>query len=674
MVAIGSEKYLVTSALPYVNNIPHLGNLVPVLSADVYHRHKKIQGYETIYICGTDESGTRTEIEAEKQGVSPEEYCKRMHDLQLRLFSWFRIGFTFYGRTSSEHNKRLTQEIFLDLYKGGYVFEKELELLYCPSCDRFLPDSFVEGECPYCGAPGAKGDQCDSCSRLLEAVELVNPRCKICGGTPVIKKDKHLFLDLPKLAPKVKEWIESNKHWDHAVRNLALAWIREGLEPRCITRNLKWGVPVPLEGYEDKVFYVWFDAPIGYIGITAEWSEAIGKPDEWERWWHSQDTRLVQFMGKDNLPFHTILWPASLIGSNEQRPPEKRWILAWNIGSNEYINYEGQKFSKSRGIGIFLDDVTNLDFDPDVWRYYVISMRSPHKDSDFDWDLFREKNNNELVANFGNFAYRALTFTRKYFDGRVPGAGLSDREKEAIREAEEYWQKSQKELDGLRLKEGLMLAMEIATLGNRLFQEGEPWKTIKTDPDQAARTIRACLEISRILALAMWPFTPGTSERLWRQLGMEGDITEKREIQPGRPIGMVEPLFRKIEKEEVARLRERFGGKSQKQVGEMVGFDEFKKIDLRVARVVSVEDHPNADRLYVLKIDLGGEERTIVAGLRGRVPKEELEGKKIVVVANLDPVNLRGVESRGMLLAADDGENLVVIGPMGDVKEGARVL
>ena len=548
------KRTLVTSALPYVNNVPHLGNIVCTLRSDIYSRYLKLQGKETLFICGTDESGTRTEIEAQKRKLTPDKYCKVMHDTILKKFNWLEIEFDNFGRTSSETNKRLTQEIFSDLEKKGWIIEKELTLLYCAHDDRYLPDSYVEGTCPHCGATDAKGDQCDNCSKFLEPAELKNPKCKLCGKTPEVRKDMHLFLDLTKAAPYLKKWIESKKEWKGISRNLPLAWIKEGLEPRCISRNLKWGTKIPKEGYDDKVFYVWFDAPIGYIAFTEEWAGKNSK--DWKTWWQSKDTRIVHFLGKDNVPFHTIIWPAELMSNS-------KWNLPDYISSNEYLNYEGEQFSKSRNVGIFTSDLEKTGIKPSIWRFYMSATLPEHKDYDFDWQDLRDKTNNELVANIGNFLFRTLSFAKKNF-GEVPSGKLGADDKKSLENVEKLKGKYADNMENFNLKEALKNVLEISNLANQYFQKNEPWVLVKTDKERCGAVINVCLGLSATIGKLLYPFLPSSSERLWKQLGFADDISKGGldfALKSGQKLGEPKILFAKIEKDDVEKFKIEFSGK-----------------------------------------------------------------------------------------------------------------
>ncbi len=412
IVASVVKKILITSALPYVNNVPHLGNLIQVLSADVYARYCRLRGHETLYICGTDEYGTATETRALEEGLTPQELCDRYYKIHDEVYRWFNIAFDRFGRTSTPKHTEITQSIFHDLDKHGFIIEKTVEQTYCEHDQRFLADRYVRGTCPHCAYPEARGDQCENCGKLLDPVDLVEPRCGICGQEPVVRKSDHLYIDLPGIMPRLKVWLDKAAVEGHWVRNavqMTQAWIRDGLHERCITRDLKWGIPVPKDGYRDKVFYVWFDAPIGYISMTANHT------DQWEKWWKNQaEVELVQFVGKDNIPFHTVIFPSSLIGGGEP------WTLLHHMSSTEYLNYESGKFSKSKGIGVFGTDARETGIPAEVWRFYLFYNRPERSDTVFTWLDFKEKVNSELIGNLANLVNRTLTFVSKNFAGILP--------------------------------------------------------------------------------------------------------------------------------------------------------------------------------------------------------------------------------------------------------------
>ena len=653
-IKIKKERILVTSALPYVNNVPHLGNIVgAVLSADVFARFCRSIGHEIIYICGTDEHGTATETKALEEGVTPKEICDKYHKIHKDIYDWFSISFDSFGRTSTKEQTEITQDIFLKLHKRGYIKEDEVEQLYCENCKKFLADRYVEGECPFCGYNDARGDQCDSCGKLLNAVELKNPRCKICNEKPIIKTSEHLFIDLPKLEPKILDWLDKRSEdgqWSSNAKTITYAWIKEGLKKRAISRDLKWGIPIPLEKYKDKVFYVWFDAPIGYISIT---KKAFS---DWKEWWFNdynkekdEGVKLYQFMGKDNIPFHTIIFPASLLGSGEP------YTMLYKISSTEYLNYEDGKFSKSRGTGVFGDQAKDTGIESDVFRYYLLINRPEKSDSSFQWKDLQDKNNNELVANYGNLVNRTITFIKKFFDCKVPKGELNDEDKEFWNNIEYEYLKVTKCLQETEIKEGLKHIMHISKLGNQYFQENEPWKIFKEDKERAGTVMYLLANLTKDLAILIEPYLPKTADKIFGLLNVE-KLTWKNlaefNVESGHKIKEPEILFRKVEDEDIEKLDEKFKGDDK-----MTEEEKVFPLDLAVAKIEYVEDHPDADKLYIVKIDLGNEKRQIVAGLKPYIPREELLGKKIVVVKNLEKAKLRGAVSEAMLLAAEkDGK------------------
>lgn len=661
------KKRLITSALPYVNNIPHLGNLIQVLSADVFARFSRSYGVETFYVCGTDEYGTASETRALQEGVTPRELCDHYHKIHKAIYEWFNISFDYFGRTSTQRHTEIVQDIFNEIYKNGYIKEEESEQLFCPHCGRFLADRYVNGTCPHCGSTDARGDQCDACQTLLDPTELIDPRCSVCGTTPVLKKTKHLYIDLPKALPLLQKWTEDafrNNNWSKNAVNVTTSWFRDGLRERCITRDLKWGIPVPVKGYEDKVFYVWFDAPIGYISMTAE---AL---DDWQRWWKSpEDTQLIQFIGKDNIPFHTVIFPATLLCTGE------KWTMLYQMSSSEYLNYEGGKFSKSHGTGIFGDDVQSTGIPADVWRFYLFYNRPEKNDFNFSWSDFQDKVNGELIGNLSNLVNRTLSFIKKFYDGKVPSSSSPDESLlEVIR-------KSEAEITGLmnnvEERSALRAILALSDAGNKAFQDGEPWKMRKENPEKAASLLRTLCFLIRDLGIMIEPFMPSTSEKIfsffgdrkwtWQDLGSYDDSLEN--------VGEISLLFSKLDDDFVSSLKDRFAGsqedrkekkenrKEEKKMNnnnnvienETIAHQFERRVTLKVARIAEVEKHPNGDLLYILHLDDGTEEgRTIVSSIVPYYKAEELDGKKIIVVANLKPANFRGVKSCGMLLAASD--------------------
>jgi len=710
------KRRLVTSALPYVNNVPHLGNLIQVLSADVFARFCRLRGYETLYVCGTDEYGTATETKALEEGISPRELCDRYHAIHRDIYSWFGISFDKFGRTSTERQTEITQSIFLDLDAKGLIKSRTIEQLYCDSDKRFLADRYVRGTCPFCGYDGARGDQCENCGKLLDPTELKDPVCSTCGATPRPKSTTHLYIDLPAIRPMLESWMKAasvDGFWSNNAVQMTQAWIRDGLKERAITRDLKWGIPVPKAGYEDKVFYVWFDAPIGYISITACAGDERGF--DWRYWWQSpSDVELFQFIGKDNIPFHTVIFPSSLLGSG------KKWTMLHHMSSTEYLNYEAGKFSKSKGVGVFGTDAMESGIPADLWRFYIFYNRPERGDTTFTWADFQEKVNGELIGNLGNLANRTLTFVTRYFGGAVPRPSGEPADTTFRDRAREIRQRATAHLERAELRDAFRAAFELSDLANKRFQESEPWKTRTSDPAAAAALIGELCYLLRDLAILIHPFMPAAATRLasffgatigagglsWSDLGASSGLTS---------VSSPEVLFAKLEDDFVAELRDRYSGTQRERadrdatsaapppdtaakprlvpappplkpvpLSDLEVEERFERlVDLRVARIVKIERHPKADKLYIETLDDGsGAERVIVSGLVPFYKEEELLGKSIVLVNNLKPAKLRGVESKGMLLAAsrktisEDGSSVkeaVEVLDAGDAPPGARL-
>jgi methionyl-tRNA synthetase len=656
------KKILITSALPYVNNIPHLGNIVGcVLSADVFARFNRLVSNETLFICGTDEHGTATETKALEDNVTPKEICDKYYKIHKKVYDWFNISFDKFGRTSDPVHHETTQDIFKDIQANGYIIEEEVEQLFCPKCDKFLADRFVEGTCPKCNFNDARGDQCDKCSKLLNPTELINPRCKICSSTPVLNKSNHLFIDLPKLKPELLEWMDKRSKegkWSNNAITMSYAWIKEGLKKRPISRDLKWGIKIPFKGFEHKVFYVWFDAPIGYISITKNLL-----PDSWKDWWmDDENVKLYQFMGKDNIPFHTIIFPSSLIAT------KKPYTKLFTINSTEYLNYEDSKFSKSRKTGVFGTDAIDTGIDSDVYRYYLLSNRPEKADSKFLWDDFYEKNNNELVANLGNLVNRTMVFLTKYFDSTIPKFDNNTKDLEFLEEINKETDKVKEHLEKIELKDALKQVMKISKHANQYFQDNKPWQTIKEDKAKAGNSMFVLANICAKLSVLLEPFLPLTAKKLNMQLNLNQNNWSKIKtnlIPENHKLNKPILLFEKIEKEKIDELKIKFSGKqgeTNMNTEEKKENNEFPLL-LKVAKITDIKDHPDADKLYIIKVDLGDEQRQIVAGLKPFIPADKLLDKKIIIVANLEKAKLRGEESNGMLLAGDKDDIVKPLDP-----------
>ncbi len=667
------DRVLVTAALPYANGPVHVGHAIGAyIPADIYVRYLRANGIDVLYICGTDEHGTPITVTADAEGVSPNDVVDKYHDIQLAAFESIGVEFDNFSGTSRKIHHELSQHFFTAINDKGHIFKKTVERPFCPSCDKFLPDRYVRGTCPSCGAEDQRGDQCEACGKQLEPHELNDAYCAICGGTPKQKETTHWFFKLSEFAQPLKEWIEKDcSHWPDNARNFALGWIKEGLEDRAITRDLAWGIPVPLPEAEGKVLYVWFDAPIGYISSTKEWAEKNGKGDAWKKYW-TQPTKIIHFIGKDNIPFHTIIWPATLIA-------EGSYTLPWRIASNEFLNLEGRKVSTSRGWVIWLHDITRK-FNPDAVRYYLISIAPETSDSDFHLDEFQQKVNNELIANLGNFINRTLTFIQK--KGSIipkPSGKLDEDDLKLIEEISGAPKLVGGEIERFKFKNALATLLTVAQKGNQYFQKKEPWKN---NPDTA---LYLCANLVRSLAILSHPFLPQSSEKIWKILKLDGSVSDfgwesagELAVKSGHEIGRVETLYDKIVDEDIAEFKGKFLklGEKKLEVVELpeIDYSEFEKTDLRVGEIKKVGDHPNADKLYVLEVDLGPlGVRTLVAGIKESYGRDELVGKKIIVVANLKPVKIRGVESKGMLLAADVEGKPIILSPEKDATAGIKV-
>lgn len=562
----GERNVLITSALPYVNNVPHLGNVIgSVLSADVFSRYCKARDYNTLFVCGTDEYGTATETKAIEEKCTPQELCDKYYKLHSEVYQWFDIAFDHFGRTPTQQQTDIAQDIFLKLKQNGYLEEKTTVQPYCEQHKAFLADRFVEGTCPLCNYEDARGDQCDKCGHVLDPLELKNPRCKLDGAAPTTKETKHAFLLLDKLQERVEEWSEKSGEaggWSSNGRHITRSWLKEGLKPRAITRDLKWGTAVPLEGYDDKVMYVWFDACIGYVSITATYT------DEWEKWWRDPDNvELYQFMGKDNVPFHTVVFPASQIGTGD------KWTQLNHLSTTEYLNYEKGKFSKSRGIGVFGTAAKNTGIPADVWRYYLLSHRPETSDSEFEWSGFIAANNNDLLKNVGNFVNRTIKFASSdHYNSVVPDYNKHTDETFAahIQEVNDTLKRYKDDMEAVKLRQGLQTAMHVSSLGNRFLQAHKlDNATARDHPDLCAATIGLALNHIHLLASLLAPYMPATTASILKQLNADQliipDTWAANSIPPGHKVGSAAYLFTNIDVKKEAEWRDMFGGEEARR-------------------------------------------------------------------------------------------------------------
>ena len=665
-------KILVTAAWPYINYVPHLGNIVSsVLSADVVARYHRLRGDDVVFVSGSDEHGTPIEVEAIRQKVSPKNLTDEYHQKVATLFQKWGISFDNYTRTESPNHKEVVQKLLLKIYQNGYVFTQETELPYCPKCDRFLPDRFVEGKCPHCGYEGARGDQCEDCGRLLDPTKLIQPYCTICRSTPIIRKTTHWYFDLPKFSQPLQEYIENNKQLPDNAKNFSLNMIKEGLKPRPITRDIKWGIRAPFPGAEEKTIYVWVEAVLGYLSATIEYFKKRGEEEEWKEYWLNKNAKTLYFIGKDNIPFHTLILPALLLATKEG------YNLPWNVSSVEFLMFEGKAFSKSRRIGVWIDEALRL-FPADYWRYALISIRPETKDTSFAWKVFKEKVNSDLNDTLGNFIHRTLTFINRYFDSRVPQPkGLNGRDRRLLQSIGKGIEKIAQNIEEFKLQAALRGVLGLSRLGNKYLNEKEPWNTIKTNPQAAANTLFVASQIVKSLAVTLEPFIPSTAEAIWKVLNQSGDVHEKtwekakEGLAPGHKINETKPLFTKIEdtEGELQKMLEEV-----RSIPEKVSMQEFTKLDLRIGKIVKAEAVPKSTKLIKLIIDIGGgETKQAVAGIAEYYTPKQLEGLRVAVVTNLEPRRIFGVESEVMILVAEDEKTVSLLQPERSVKAGSKI-
>ncbi len=671
------NRTLVTTALPYANGPVHIGHLAGVyVPADIYVRYMRMKGEDVLLIGGSDEHGVPITIKAKKEGVTPQDVVDKYHNIIKDSFEKFGISFDVYSRTSSKTHHETASEFFKTLNDKGEFIEKSSEQFYDADANQFLADRYITGTCPHCKNEKAYGDQCESCGTSLNATDLIDARSAITGNKPELKETKHWYLPLDKYEPYLKEWIlEEHKEWKPNVYGQCKSWLDNGLHPRAVTRDLNWGVPVPVEGADGKVLYVWFDAPIGYISATKEHT-----PD-WEKYWKAEDSRMVHFIGKDNIVFHCIIFPAML-------KAEGSYILPDNVPSNEFLNLEGDKISTSRNWAVWLHEyLEEFPEKQDVLRYVLTANAPETKDNDFTWKDFQARNNNELVAIFGNFVNRALVLTHKYFGGLVPEAGeLTDFDKETLAQIPVLKAEVEKNLETYHFREALKVAMNLARLGNKYLADTEPWKVIKTDEARVKTILNISLQISANLSTLMEPFLPFTAEKLRGFLNIDRieweDINEQV-IATGHQINKPELLFEKIEdatiqaqvdKLEATKVANELENRVATPVKENINFDDFMKMDVRVGTITEAEKVAKTKKLLKLTVDTGIDTRTIVSGIAEHYKPEEIIGKQVSVLMNLEPRKLKGIESQGMVLMAEDADGkLAFVSPEQAVADGSEV-
>ncbi len=660
------KRHTVTAALPYANGPIHIGHLAGVyVPSDIYVRYLRLKGEDVIYICGSDEHGVPITIKARQENATPQTIVDKYHHLIKNAFAKFGITFDVYSRTSAKVHHETAAGIFKTLYDKGAFIEKDSEQYYDEENEQFLADRYIVGTCPHCGYEKAYGDQCENCGTSLSPTDLINPRSMLSGNKPVMKKTRHWYLPLDKHEPMLRRWIlESHKHdWKPNVYGQCKSWIDQGLQPRAVTRDLDWGVKLPLEGTEGKVLYVWFDAPIGYISATREWGEASGK--DWEKYWKAPQSKLVHFIGKDNIVFHCIIFPVILHA-------EGSYILPDNVPANEFLNLENDKISTSRNWAVWLHEyLEDFPGKEDVLRYVLCAAAPETKDNDFTWKDFQARNNNELLAILGNFVNRTLVLTYKYFDGQVPAiTDLTADDKETLEQMKTFPETIGQSIEQYRFREALAQMMNLARLGNRYLTEAEPWKIFKTEPGRVQTILNICLQICAGLAVLSEPFLPFTAKKLQKMLDIQpgswqdGGTTTL--LPPGHQVGKPELLFEKIEDAQVAAQVEKLLNtrkdnnemKGAEPAKEEISFDEFSRMDIRVATILTAEKVARTKKLLKMTVDSGLDRRTVVSGIAEFYKPEEVVGKKVLLLTNLKPRNIKGIESHGMLLMAEnsDGE------------------
>ncbi len=674
------NRTTVTSALPYANGPVHIGHLAGVyVPADIYTRYLRLKGEEVLFVGGSDEHGVPITIKAKKEGVTPQDIVDRYHNIIKKSFADFGISFDVYSRTTSTTHRELASEIFKTIdEKGGFVIQST-EQYYDETAQQFLADRYITGKCPHCGNENAYGDQCEACGTSLSPTDLINPKSAISGSTPVMRETKHWYLPLDQHEAWLRQWIlEDHKEWKSNVYGQCKSWLDMGLQPRAVSRDLDWGIPVPVEGADGKVLYVWFDAPIGYISNTKELL-----PDSWEKWWKQDDTRLLHFIGKDNIVFHCIVFPAML-------KAEGSYILPENVPANEFLNLEGDKISTSRNWAVWLHEyLEEFPGKQDVLRYVLTANAPETKDNDFTWKDFQARNNSELVAIYGNFINRALVLTQKYFDGVVPALrALTDYDIQTLDEFKNVKADVERLLDNFRFRDAQKEAMNLARIGNKYLADTEPWKLAKTDMERVATILHLSLQIAANLAIAFEPFLPFSSEKLRDMLGLKSfdwkELGRTDLLKAGDNLGTPELLFEKIEDAAIeAQVQKLLDTKKANEaqeykanpVKENVSFEDFQRMDIRVGTVLDCQKVPKADKLLQFRIADGMEERTILSGIAAYYPNPEaLIGTQVCFIANFEPRKLRGIMSEGMILSAEDADGrLVLIQPSATVTNGVEV-
>jgi methionyl-tRNA synthetase len=672
------NKILVTSALPYANGKIHIGHIAGAyLPADIFVRFSKLKNRDVVFISGTDEHGVPITITAEKEKTTPKNIVDKYHKIIKDNFNELGISFDNFSRTSKKIHFETSQDFFTTIKNNGYLEEKNMSQYYCDKCKRFLADRYIEGKCSYCGAEGARGDQCESCGKWLNPELLLEAKCKICGDTPLMKETKHFFLNMSKFQDKIKNWLSEKNDWKDNVINYCEGWLKEGLTERPITRDLTWGIPVPVEGYENKVIYVWFEAPIGYISSTKEWAVNQGQPDLWKDYWQNPDCEIIHFIGKDNIVFHSIVFPITLMAY------EGDYSLVSQIPANEFLNISSKKVSTSRNWAIWVEDYLKY-FPPDILRWTLAITAPETRDADFTWDDFQMRNNTDLVGVIGNFVNRTLTFISKYFDSKIPSEfDLSENDLVMLKSIENTRDSMANSFDAFKVKEAANTFLKFAKSANKYFNDSEPWKTNKSAPKECAATLYVCSQLVLDLAKLMYPIIPFTTSKIFALLNIHFDEQKMNwdnigidKIDKGHTISKPKIIFKKIEDKEI-EFQNNLLLKQEKNEVEIdtgiITIDDFFKAKLKTAKIIEAENVKKSKKLVRLIIKIGEEKRQIVAGIAEYYSPEELLGKTIIVVSNLKKAKLFGLESNGMLLAAKKDGKLKLLSVDGDIEDGAEV-
>ncbi|PIE35060.1 methionine--tRNA ligase [candidate division KSB3 bacterium] len=671
---MSKKKMLVTSALPYANGPLHIGQIAGAyLPADIFVRYQRLQQRDVVYVCATDEHGVPITLTAEKEGTTPEKIVEYYHQQMKATFEKFGMSFDHFSATHRQIHHETSQDFFLKLLENGYIEKKEVQQMFCDTCDRFLPDRYIEGICPICSSDGARGDQCEQCGRWLSPEEIIEPKCKICGSTPKMRSSIHWFLQLEKFQDRLAKWLDGKSDWKDNVKRFCEQWFKAGLQPRAITRDINWGIKVPLEEAEGKVLYVWFDAPIGYVSATKEWAQQIGEPDKWKEYWLDQDSELVHFIGKDNIVFHAMVWPAMLMGYGD-------YVLPTDVPANEFLNLENEKISTSRNYAIWLHEALE-DFPADYLRYYLTAIAPEKSDSNFAWEEFQNRVNGELADIFGNLVNRSLTFIKRFSKGVIPELGaLTEDDKTVLAEIAVAKEKVTDALETYQFKRAQTEWMNLARAGNQYFQKSAPWALQKTDPAACGTVLHVCALLIKNLAVLGAPFIPFTAQKTWEILGLDGSVHGQRweeigtfTLEAGQPIAekwnvLVGKVTDKVIKQQKEALEKILAAQQPQEKPEvelpeikpLISIDDFAKVDLRAGKVLEAEKVKKSKKLIKMKIDIGTEERTILAGIAQYYEPEQLVGKTVIVVVNLQPAKLMGHESQGMVLAGVYGDDLCV--------------